>query len=331
MLVDGQVHVTPPSFIILVLSSTNSASMRITVSPLQQRRAAFVVEAEPSETVGELKLKISAKQGHPVEGQKIFISGKCLQDDKTIGSYNIKDASQLILILKGELTVSVSSGANSPRPAPALSVNAPRPTSPPAPTSTHARPIPPGPGSTFSGSGISSNTGASQTNIDGIMNMGMGFTVERVIHALRASFDNPNQAVELLLNGYSEECGAVSSAPRASNFPENLSDVVALPRATAAGPVFPQNVLQSVLQRQLGSMSGVGGGTGGPGNSDNAAPLGIDPTQVHAIRRMVADNPALTGPLIDNIRETDPEGAAHLSTSNADGILQFFDPFDAKR
>jgi UBA/TS-N domain len=32
------------------------------------------------------------------------------------------------------------------------------------------------------------------------MNMGMGFTVERVIHALRASFDNPNQAVELLLN-----------------------------------------------------------------------------------------------------------------------------------
>lgn len=36
----------------------------------------------------------------------------------------------------------------------------------------------------------------------------------------------------------------MSSAPRASNFPENLSDVVALPRATAAGPVFPQNVLQ---------------------------------------------------------------------------------------
>jgi UBA/TS-N domain len=30
--------------------------------------------------------------------------------------------------------------------------------------------------------------------------MGMGFTEERVIHALRASFDNPDQAVELLLN-----------------------------------------------------------------------------------------------------------------------------------
>jgi hypothetical protein len=142
----------------------------------------------------------------------------------------------------------------------------------------------------------------------------------------------------------------VSSAPRASNFPEILSDVVALPRATAAGPIFlhsnslqVQNFrlficgavslivhLQSVLQRQLRSMNGVGS-TGGPGNSDNAAPLGIDPAEVHAIRRMVADNPALTGPLIDSIRETDPEGAAHLSASDTDGIFQFFNPFDAQR
>jgi hypothetical protein len=68
-----------------------------------------------------MKLKISAKQGHPVEGQKIFISGKSLQDDKTIESYNIRDASQLILILMGTLTGSVSSsGVNSPRMAPAL-------------------------------------------------------------------------------------------------------------------------------------------------------------------------------------------------------------------
>jgi ureidoglycolate hydrolase len=32
------------------------------------------------------------------------------------------------------------------------------------------------------------------------MNMGMGFTEGRVTQALRASFDNPDQAVELLLN-----------------------------------------------------------------------------------------------------------------------------------
>jgi hypothetical protein len=99
----------------------------------------------------------------------------------------------------------------------------------------------------------------------------------------------------------------------------------------SCGAVSPFFLLQSTLQRELGSVNGVGG-TGGPSNGDNAAPMmGIDPTQVDAIRRMVADNPALTGPLIDSIRKTDPEGAAHLSTSDADGILQFFNPTGAKR
>jgi hypothetical protein len=85
-----------------------------------------------------------------------------------------------------------------------------------------------------------------------------------------------------------------------------------------------------MLQRQLGALSGVDG-TGGPGNGDNVAPIVIDPARVQAIRRMVAENPALTGPLIESIRETDPEGAAHLSTRDADGILGFFSSIGANR
>ena len=140
------------------------------------------------------------------------------------------------------------------------------------------------------------------------------------------------------------ESEAVSSAPQAPILPSNVS------RATAAsGPDSdsPQNLLQvrtfrfascehgapsspfvhlqSMLQRQLGGLSGMAD-IGGPGHGDNAAPIEINPAQVYEIRRMVAENPALTGPLIESIRATDPEGAAHLSTSDPDGIIRFFDP-----
>jgi hypothetical protein len=46
---------------------------------------------------------------------------------------------------------------------------------------------------------------------------------------------------------------------------------------------------------------------------------------------MVAENPALTGPLIESIKETDPEEAAHLSTRDVHGILDFFSKMGAKR
>jgi hypothetical protein len=85
-----------------------------------------------------------------------------------------------------------------------------------------------------------------------------------------------------------------------------------------------------MLQPQLGALSGMGG-TGNSGGGDSAVPTGIDPAQVQAIRRMVAEYPALTGPLIESIRETDPEEAAHLSTKDTDGILEFFNKIGAKR
>jgi hypothetical protein len=81
----------------------------------------------------------------------------------------------------------------------------------------------------------------------------------------------------------------------------------------------------------MGGMGGLGGlgalagmtGMGGPGGG--AAPTEIDPAQVQAIRRMVAENPLLTGPLIESLMETDPVGAAGLSVDDPDGILRYFD------
>jgi len=53
-------------------------------------------------------------------------------------------------------------------------------------------------GPALNGAGIYSNVGSSQSNIDTIV--GMGFSQDQAVRALRASFDNVNQAVELLIN-----------------------------------------------------------------------------------------------------------------------------------
>jgi hypothetical protein len=76
----------------------------------------------------------------------------------------------------------------------------------------------------------------------------------------------------------------------------------------------------------MGGLGGGGGGGGGPGGGggDGGAPVEITPTQVEAIRRMVAENATLMGPLIEDLRTTDPEGAAGLSATDPDGILRYF-------
>jgi hypothetical protein len=79
--------------------------------------ASFQVEADPAETISNLKEKINADQGHPVESQKIIYSGnitfithtslvlsritegKVLSDDKTIQSCEIKEKDFLVLMV----------------------------------------------------------------------------------------------------------------------------------------------------------------------------------------------------------------------------------------
>jgi hypothetical protein len=107
--------------------------MKITIKTLQQKvfhvsftlfssavdsyLTSFQVEADPAETISDLKEKINADQGHPVESQKIIYSGnvtfitqtalilsritkgKVLSDDKTIQSCEIKEKDFLVLMV----------------------------------------------------------------------------------------------------------------------------------------------------------------------------------------------------------------------------------------
>jgi hypothetical protein len=254
--------------------------------------------------------------------------------------------------------------------------------------------------------------------------MGLDFTREQVVNALRASFDNPDHAVDILLGvrlsflfhycwlGLTRLCfffffgpsfsisplGPSSSttewsSPQRTTVAESARELeLAQPHARrrsrcharppskhdsgarvgfsisfAKTVVSPCVHLQSMLEQQpqgqqqpvarrdssavpmggmggmgalgglggmggmgsMGSMGGMGGiggigSSGGSGDGDGSA-IEIDPAQVRAIRRMVAENPSLTGPLIESLKQTDPERAAHLTPSDPDGILRFFE------
>lgn len=78
-------------------SQHSRMTLSITVKTLQQKQ--FKVEAEPSDTVAQLKQKIEGINGAPVANQKLVYSGKILADDKTVEECNIKEKDFLVLMV----------------------------------------------------------------------------------------------------------------------------------------------------------------------------------------------------------------------------------------
>jgi UV excision repair protein RAD23 len=71
--------------------------MKLTFKDLKQQK--FVIEAEPSETVGQVKEKISKEKGWEVSQQKHIYSGKILQDANTVESYNIEEKGFIVCMI----------------------------------------------------------------------------------------------------------------------------------------------------------------------------------------------------------------------------------------
>lgn len=185
--------------------------MIITLKNLQQQT--FTVEIDPSQTVRELKQKIESQKGFPAEFQKLIYAGKILTDDQPLTEYNI-DEKKFIVVMVTKLKTGTSSAASeedhadgdnkeeaTPSPVVPPSSNpsvqsAPNPTAlqdPPAPTSA--------PTTCVGGQAESALLMGEDYNIMVTNIMDMGYEREQVMQALRASFNNPDRAVEYLLTG----------------------------------------------------------------------------------------------------------------------------------
>ncbi|XP_054616555.1 RAD23 homolog A, nucleotide excision repair protein a [Dunckerocampus dactyliophorus] len=203
--------------------------MQITLKTLQQQT--IQIEIDPEQTVKALKEKIEAERGKdnfPVSGQKLIYAGKILQDDTPIKDYKIDEKNFVVVMVskaKPAAGAAAPPASEAPKPpaqdAGSTSTSAPASSPASAPASTPAAVLTPPeeakeePSATAtetqqpaSSSGGGQGLDASSALVTGAEYeamlteiMSMGYERERVVAALRASFNNPHRAVEYLLTG----------------------------------------------------------------------------------------------------------------------------------
>lgn len=152
----------------------------------------------------------------------------------------------------------------------------------------------------------------------------MGYPRDQVLRALRASYNNPDRAVEYLLNGIPPHLDAEPSAPAASRAQPNLpvnppapSPALA-PPAIAPQPSAPQNLFQLAQQQQQQPPS-VPPSAGGAEGAPSIGALRNDP-RFNDLRSLVAQNPNLLQPVIQQLAQGNPQLAQALA-SNPEALL----------
>ncbi|KXN90655.1 UV excision repair protein rhp23, partial [Leucoagaricus sp. SymC.cos] len=295
------------------------------------------VDVEPQDTVGQLKLKIEAAHGYPTVTQKVIYSGKILSDDKTIDSCGVKEKDFFVLMVakpkptptpKPEVPSTSTAAASASTPASAATAATP------AETPARSAPVAattPIPSTTPAGVDSGFLTGeALQSAISNLVEM--GFPREQVLRAMRASFNNPDRAVEYLMNGIPAHLEAEATPPAAQTpaARSNPPAAAAIPAAPTTAPPAapapatpqanqPQNLFQLAQQQQragAGAAAGLGGlgGAGGAGGLPSLDASAIqDNPQIQQLRGLVAQNPALIQPLIQQLAAANPQLAQALA------------------
>ncbi|XP_021927357.1 UV excision repair protein RAD23 homolog B isoform X3 [Zootermopsis nevadensis] len=184
--------------------------MIITLKNLQQQT--FKVEIDPNETVRHLKEKIEAAKGkeYPAENQRLIYAGKILADEIVLSEYNIDEKKfVVIMVAKPRSTPAPYAGPSDPTAAPEEAEEEKQQEESTVATESSETTVP----STANSPSAAQPAATNIVDAESALLMGedynkivqnimdMGYDRDQVEQALRASFNNPDRAVEYLLTG----------------------------------------------------------------------------------------------------------------------------------
>ncbi|KAG0637107.1 hypothetical protein HOY80DRAFT_297516 [Tuber brumale] len=326
--------------------------MKLTFKDLKQQK--FVIDAEPTDTISQVKEKINKEKGWDAAAQKLIYSGKILQDDKTVGDYKIEEKGFVVCMISNKpkaassSSAAGSSSASTPAKVPSTPAQSSVPATPSAPvhpvtgsSTSAAVPETPTPaGAVGSSASLSPATFNDPSALamggereDAIVNMmGMGFERSEIERAMRAAFFNPDRAVDYLLNGIPEHLTQERPAQSSTARPAAQSAQPAARPAAATAPATggsasgegaePENInlfeaAAAAASQRGGAHQGRAGGASGLGNLDF---LRNNP-QFQQLRQVVQQQPQMLEPILQQVGMGNPQLAAMIS-SNPDAFLR---------